>query len=256
VAKKTRTPKPPRAPGSRSGGRPVQAPQRRTGSARRPPATTSARTGSRYIWPIAAVVVALAIVGIALGVALTRGSTKYTASYSKQIPWNNLPGLQTNPPPWPANATLMTTRARAVGVQSLGQEQLKFHIHQHLDLYVDGKKVTIPLGVGIQANSAAQTAVFAELHTHNASGLIHVESGRPVTFTLGQFFAVWGVRLTRNCIGSFKGSCGRVQYWVNGKKLAGNPAQLVLKNHQEIAIVIGKPPATVPPSFDFSGYGV
>jgi hypothetical protein len=38
---------------------------------------------------------------------------------------------------------------------------------------------------------------------------------------------------------------------VNGKQQTGNPAGLVLKSHQEIALVLGKPPKTIPSSYKF-----
>jgi hypothetical protein len=256
VAKKARTPKPPRANGA--GARQVQAPQKRSGASTRMPATSStSATGfaSKHFWPIAAVVVLLAILGIGLGIGLTRSSTKLTPSMTGSISWHDLPGLQTKPPPWPANSALLTARVGDIGLQPPSQEMLVYHHHAHLDLYVDGKKVIVPQYVGIQVNQQAQSATFAEMHTHYPDGVIHIETGRPVTFNLAQFFGVWGVRLTRSCIGSFSGSCGRVQMWVNGKKYLGDPAKLVLKEHMEIVLASGKPPATIPSTFDFARLG-
>ncbi len=250
MAKKARTPKPPRSTGS-AAGRQVQAPQKRSGGQTRKPAASGPSFWSKHFWPIAAVVVLLAILGIGLGIGLTRSSTKLKPSMTGSISWHDLPGLQTKPPPWPANAALLTARVGDIGLQPPGNEQLVYHIHQHLDLWVNGRKVVVPQYVGIQINQQAQSATFAEMHTHAADGVLHVETGRPVTFNLAQFFGVWGVRLTRSCIGSFKGSCGRVQMWVNGKKYAGDPSKLVLKSHQEIALVLGKRPASIPSSFDF-----
>ncbi len=255
MAKKARTPKPPRA--TDAGARQVQAPQKRSGPAKKPPGSGGSATGwaSKHFWPIAAVVVLLAILGIALGIGLTRSSTKLKPSMTGNISWHDLPGLQTKPPPWPANATLLTARVGDIGLQPPANEQLVYHIHQHLDLWVNGQKVTVPQYVGIQIAPGGQSATFAEMHTHAPNDILHVETGRPVTFNLGQFFGVWGVRLTRSCIGSFKGSCGRVQMWVNGKKYVGNPAKLVLKSHQEIALVLGKKPSSIPSSFDFARLG-
>jgi hypothetical protein len=63
------------------------------------------------------------------------------------------------------------------------------HIHQHLDIYVDGRKVPVPALIGIDP-----AAGFAPLHVHDTSGVIHVESPTVRSYTLGEFFAVWGVR--------------------------------------------------------------
>ena len=70
-------------------------------------------------------------------------------------------------------------------------------------------------------------------------------------FDLGQFFGVWGVRLTPDCVGGY---CRQVTPWtvyVNGQGYTGDPAALVLKSHQEIAIVIGTPPTKIPTSYKF-----
>jgi hypothetical protein len=43
--------------------------------------------------------------------------------------------------------------------------------------------------------------VFSPIHTHDTSGIVHIESPTVRPFTLGQFFDVWGVRFTSDCIG-------------------------------------------------------
>jgi hypothetical protein len=45
--------------------------------------------------------------------------------------------------------------------------------------------------------------------------------------------------------------CGGLQYWVDGKKQAGNPADVTLAAHKEIAIALGKAPAKVPTRYSF-----
>ena len=92
------------------------------------------------------------------------------------------------PAPWGANTADLAERLQAIGVPPLSPvEATAVHIHPHLDLYVDGHKVPVPAGIGIDP-----AAGFAPLHTHDASGVIHVESPTVRTYTLGQLFAVWG----------------------------------------------------------------
>src|SRR5262249_32267224 len=80
------------------------------------------------------------------------------------------------------------------------------------------------------------------LHTHSASGLIHVESDRRGSFTLGQFFDEWGVRLDARCVGGYcTGSGGELRVFVDGKRFRGGPRRIVLGNRQEIAVVFGPP---------------
>jgi hypothetical protein len=255
VAKKARTPKPPR-PGQ-SPERRVQAPQRRSGPPRKSTTAATAR-GTRYFWPLAAVAVALVIVAVALGIALTRGSSKPPKlALNTAINWTRLSGIQTGKPPWPNNSATLTARLPVLGLDALAQEALAFHIHAHQDVFVNGQKVLVPVYIGIHIDQQTPSASFlTELHTHHSDGIVHVESAKNLRYVLGQFFGEWGVRLTSKCLGSFKGSCDNLQWSVNGVKGVGNPANVVLRNHEEIAISVGTPPAKLPKSFDFSAHGV
>jgi hypothetical protein len=171
---------------------------------------------------------------------------------------SSLPGVLTTPPPWPANNddSKLQLRLRAIGLDPLTAEGQAVHIHQHLDLYAAGKKVTVPAQIGI----AASGAFISDLHTHDATGIMHVESPAVRSFSLGQFFAVWGVRLDGRCVG---GLCAagdkRLAAWVNGKPVAGDPTRIVLEEHQEIAIAFGtaaQQPTPVPKSYDFAAAGL
>jgi hypothetical protein len=259
VAKKARTPKPPRASGT--GTRQVQAPQRRSGSSRKPPAASTQRGRSKYFWPTAAAVTALVIVGVALGIGLTHSSSSSSKppplALKKPIVWTALPGLQSGPPPWPNNSATLAQRLPFLGLNQLSQEQLAFHIHQHLDIFVNGKHILVPqeIGFGIDPTTGKPTFI-TELHTHNDLGIIHVESAQDLRYQLGQFFGEWGIRLTGRCLGNFQGGCDHLEWYLNGVRQLGNPAKLVLKNHQEIAIVVGTPPAKIPTRYDFGAHGV
>jgi hypothetical protein len=61
----------------------------------------------------------------------------------------------------------------------------QFHIHPHLRITVNGAEQTIP------ANAGITLGCMHPIHTHDTSGIIHVESPEQRDFTLGDFFAVW-----------------------------------------------------------------
>jgi hypothetical protein len=166
-----------------------------------------------------------------------------TGAQAASIPWSQLPGLHRDAPPWPYQMARLPDRIQAIGLEPLTAEGQVLHIHQHLDLYVNGKHVVLPAGVGIYDNS-----FITELHTHDTSGIIHVESPVVRTFRLGQLFAEWGVKLTAACVGPY---CGRVHWWVNGKAQRGDPGQLALREHQEIVIAAGRLPARLPRTYAF-----
>ena len=75
---------------------------------------------------------------------------------------------------------------------------------------------------------------ISPLHTHTASGIIHIEADRPGRFTLGQFLDEWGAHLGPG-----------LRVYVDGR-LSGTPASVVLRNGQEIAVVVGAPDGAVP----------
>jgi len=189
-----------------------------------------------YLGGAAVVVVAVIVVAV----ALASGGSSAKPFY---VDFSQVPNLQTGPPPWNNGVDHLQDRLKAAGVDPLAQEALAFHIHQHLDVYVNGKHVTVPALVGIFDNT-----FITEVHTHDTSGIVHVESAKNRPYTLGQFFGEWSVRVSADCLGRY---CGSLSWWVNGVKQTGNPAELVLRPHQEIVIAAGKPPAQVPKSYKF-----
>jgi hypothetical protein len=80
------------------------------------------------------------------------------------------------------------------------------HIHPHLNITDNGKHLTVPAQIGIdpplwkdhsldkfgmQAMSDGMSGM-APLHTHDTSGIIHVESSVKRNYTLGEFLNIWG----------------------------------------------------------------
>jgi hypothetical protein len=161
------------------------------------------------------------------------------------------PGIQTGPAPWLPETKNLLARLKAMKLPALSAEGEALHIHQHLDIFIDGKPVTIPAGIGI--NMSAR--FISQLHTHDVSGVIHVESDQVRDFSLGQFFDVWGVRFTKDCIGGYcvKGN-DRLRVFSNAKPVTGDPRNLVLVPHQVIAVVYGPLELTppIPTTYQFN----
>ncbi|MDB5102081.1 MAG: hypothetical protein JWM80_6502 [Cyanobacteria bacterium RYN_339] len=99
----------------------------------------------------------------------------------------------------------------------------------HLDVYKDRQPIIVPPNLGIDFKSGNA----APLHTHLANGILSVETTERRRYTLGQVFTLWGVPLA-----------GATAY-VNGKA-APDAAGVELADLQEIAVVFGTPPATIP----------
>jgi hypothetical protein len=162
-----------------------------------------------------------------------------------------LPGAQTGPAPWNAGGAELGPRLDALGLPALPAEGTVLHIHQHLDMFVNGKRVTVPAGIGIDPNQE----FISPLHTHDPSGVLHVESPTQKTFTLGQFFGVWGVPLDSTRLGGLKAGAGKeLRAWVNGKPASGDPGAIELASHQELVVAYGTPaqmPKSVPSTYGF-----
>lgn len=151
---------------------------------------------------------------------------------------DTLPGVLKTPPPWPRNESRLQLRLRAIGLDPLTEEGQVVHIHQHLDLYVDGKPVEVPGDIGI----GPQNGFISDLHTHASypPGIIHVESPTEAQFTLGQFFAVWGVPLSASCIGSLCAKGDKtLSVFVDGKPVPGDPTRIILGERQQIVLAYG-----------------
>lgn len=179
---------------------------------------------------------------IALAACSADGGAKpsgTTAPTLTPVPGNTSTGTastgRTTAPPWAAPADASAS-AKAAGLPMLGAEGQVLHIHSHLDIIVDGRPVAVPADIGV--DQARQQ--ISPLHTHDGSGVVHIESPVKAEFTLGQVMAEWDVAFGKDVLGGLRaGSGNELHVYVNGKEQSGNPAAIKLADHQEIAVVYG-----------------
>jgi hypothetical protein len=168
-----------------------------------------------------------------------------------------------------AHANSGSQPARAIdGIPCGGSEVLNYHIHAHLTLYKDGKPVPVPAYVGIPYSAAinvgGQHTCFYWLHTHDASGVVHIESPTHDLYTLGQFFDIWHYTSLWDAQGGLAGPAGlvvdssfvtalrsakpgEIHVYVGGKYVGSNYQSITLTKHKLITVEIGtprKPPTT------------
>ena len=106
----------------------------------------------------------------------------------------------------------------------------QFHIHPHLEITINGQKQEIPANIGIKL------ACMNSLHTHDNSGVIHVEAPEKRDFTLSDFFAVWNKIYNKDQIFDYKADGRHIIYQtVNGKETQ-DYQNTVLKDKDEIII--------------------
>ncbi|HEY2598465.1 MAG TPA: hypothetical protein VGJ79_08295 [Candidatus Dormibacteraeota bacterium] len=164
----------------------------------------------------------------------------------------------------PDNPLTLTVNA---GLKPEPKETLIFHVHAHLDVFIDGQPVMVPSGIGINVNDPAvqhgtwngqptyggiagcSQPCISPLHTHDVSGVIHTESATSTPNKLGEFFTEWGVTLNNSCVGQYCAPATPIAVYVNGARYTGNLADIELSSRKEIAVVIGSAPARIPDSF-------
>lgn len=207
-----------------SGSRPVT-PARGAG-ARRPAGATN--------WSLiaGAVVVVVAIAIFALAVSGAGGSFGLGSKSATSVP--------ATIPPGPSVA--------GIGCDD-GMTGPSFHIHAHLAIYDKGKPETISSDYGHYYN---KDCLFW-LHSHDTTGIIHMESPHAIRPTLATWYKI--ARLT---LGSAKDTVPRItplpgeqeRVWVNQKPYHGDPMQIKLSKHENITIEFG-PPWVKPKPFTY-----
>lgn len=135
-----------------------------------------------------------------------------------------------------------------------------YHVHVFLGIVYKGQMIAIPDAIGmvnpgVENNGYVNSATcFYEIHTHDASGIVHLEVANPlpltsVVFKLKNVLDVWGIPRSKNSFGPFKGTI----HVFTGISALGKPSVTTyqpftghwmlmgLHSHEVIWIEIGRP---------------
>ena len=157
-------------------------------------------------------------------------------------------------------------RTVAAGLEPAPEEFTDNHVHSHLDVFIDGKPILVPAGIGINTEDPEVTyfedvgsyggiemcdqPCISPLHTHDATGIIHTEAVDLEPHTLGQFFVEWGVELSETCVGEHCAPTP-IAVYIGGERYDGDPQDIEIEDLKVIVIVVGTPPAVIPSTADF-----
>jgi hypothetical protein len=136
------------------------------------------------------------------------------------------------------------------GVPCDKREQVAFHQHAHLFILKDGIAQPVSANVGIPGGALLPRCLYW-LHTHDRTGMIHMEAPGPKSFSLGQFFDIWGWPVTPARVVKLAVPPGQLAVFVDGQPFTEDPRSIPLKNHTQVVIEIGR--RVAPPTFDFQG---
>lgn len=185
----------------------------------------------------AAVIVVVVVVLVAGGGGGGSDSSTTASNSGATTSSSNLDqsGVRTTKAPWPPEYSFLAQRLSALDFPQ--QSDIGYHVHAALFVYADGKQVTVPANIGIDP----QGRFIAALHTHDTSGIVHMEATKPYPFTLGEFINIWGVSFSDNNLGGYKVGNGNVlQLWVNGKRVT-DMVNYRMKPHDVMILGYGKP---------------
>jgi len=191
----------------------------------------------------------------ATSTAAAGSTTSATTAKQPSIGPEGIP-LEQGPDLAPAATT--TQGATVDGVQCAPIEQLAYHIHAHLQVYVNGQPRALPAAIGLIGPIYENTPYgrfygaqqcYYWLHTHASDGVIHIESPTARVYTLGTFFDEWRQPLTTTDVA---GNKGKLTAFVNGKPWTKDPRAIPLIPHESIDLDVGTP---VVPAHEISWAG-
>lgn len=125
------------------------------------------------------------------------------------------------------------------GIQCDNALHNSFNITAHLDIFMNGQPYAIPAKIGIVNNTCLYW-----IHTNDTSGIIHVDAPNVQQFTLNQLFDIW------KATASGFPSGNSTWIYTNGQQIM-NLNNTVIKSHDEITVVYGSQPSTIPTNYKF-----
>ena len=171
-------------------------------------------------------------------------------------------------PTFPIGNTAAGGQGTTVDGVPCNEAVFTYHVHAHVSLFNHGTQVAMPVAFGIMnpvfskdGKVALSGTCIYHLHTHDRTGLIHIENKTVETFTLGEVFDIWGEPLSRTNVAGFTGTllvyvaqCAapRVEPFVCGQPTiyTGDPRNIVLTQHEQITLEMG-PPYVWPPYYEW-----
>lgn len=120
-----------------------------------------------------------------------------------------------------------------------------YHIHVFVGIYYNGQEIALPTATGMahptldsnyddMTTSGFYPCVYFT-HTHDSTGVVHIESDNggvaetvpnDSKYTLGQYFAVWGITVYcptgSGCVGQFGPYNGPMEIFTSGQQFRGD----------------------------------
>jgi len=136
-----------------------------------------------------------------------------------------------------------TAPQSAAGIPCDSLQHSQVHYHAAIQIVYQGAVHPIPSNIGIVTDSTGAVTCYYWLHVHAANpNVIHIESPANQTFTLGQFFQIWGQPLSATqLLNSTVDADHKITATVNGTPFTGDPASIPLADRETIVLQYGPP---------------
>jgi hypothetical protein len=154
------------------------------------------------------------------------------------------PTPKTGAAPWPAPPDALR-HTRMAGLTPERHEFLQYHVHALLLIYLNGRPVRVPAGIGINIHDAGVHSSKLQDGTLGYGGID--ECAQPCISPLHTHddFTEWGVALSKRCIGGYCTPKSPLAFYVDGKPYTDDPRAITLTDRKVILIVIGTPPKKI-----------
>ncbi len=134
-------------------------------------------------------------------------------------------------------------------VSCLSTEQNGTHIHAHVSIYINGTSTPIPADVGIVPDGSC----LYWLHTHDTTGVIHIEAPSGSSATFGNFLDIWQQKFQTLGYPSQLSTATGWQVYVDGKQYTGDFHAIPLHSHTLITLAFNSPGVKPDTSYPWNG---
>ena len=134
-------------------------------------------------------------------------------------------------------------------VSCLSTEQSGTHIHAHVSISINGTSTPIPADVGIVPDGSC----LYWLHTHDTTGVIHIEAPSGSSATFGNFLDIWEQKFQTLGYPSQLSTATGWQVYVDGKPYTGDFHAIPLHSHTLITLAFNSPDVKPDTSYPWNG---
>jgi len=128
-------------------------------------------------------------------------------------------------------------------------EQTAYHVHAHVTIWINGKQSLIPQYVGI----ASDGSCYYWLHTHDTSGVIHIEAPASRSFIFGNFLDEWSAHFSSLGYPPELDFTNGWKVWVDGKPYTGSFRNIPLVAHALITMAYDSPGVKPDTTYPWNG---